>query len=78
MAYNYSSLSADERQAVIEQRIKQYELEIFNQELNLTGVETLPDSDPSKEIAIKEIKGKIGTLVLVIHELKGLSNGDGP
>lgn len=44
MALEYQTLTNDEKKAIIENRLRQFEGEHFNHELNKLNIATLPDS----------------------------------
>lgn len=53
MAHGYQTLTDEQRQQMIRQRLVQYESEHYNHELNKMALSTQPDS-PSKEKALRE------------------------
>lgn len=49
MSFEYSSLTEEQRKQIIEDRLRQFEAEHFNHELNKLNLETLPDSKEKQE-----------------------------
>jgi len=70
MAYEYTALSVEDRQALAEQRIRQYEAELFGHEMNLAALASLPDDDPGKEQATRQANDAIATLAAAIAAAK--------
>jgi hypothetical protein len=49
MAHEYLVLTDDEKKSILENRLRQFETEHFNHELNKLNVEALPDEEVKTE-----------------------------
>jgi hypothetical protein len=77
MAFSYQQLTEDEKKQIIESRLRQFEGEHFNHELNKLNVETLPASDEKDQQleAIAEAQATIEQAIEVhLEELAKLDD----
>lgn len=68
MAHEYKTLSAEQREQMIQQRLAQFEAEHFNHEMNKIAVSALPDGE-DKVKAIKEAEEAQATIEAAIAAL---------
>lgn len=54
MSHNYLVLTDEEKKQILENRLRQFETEHFNHELNKINVEALPET-PEKETQLEQI-----------------------
>lgn len=68
--YAYTTLSADDRRAIIDGRVRQFESELFGHELNRANAAALPADNPERANAEKAADDAIKTLTQRIDVAK--------
>lgn len=68
--FNFSILTLADRQRMADDRIRQYEGDIFSHQMNVTQLNALPDSDSGKTEALNRERTAIDTLVRAVTVAK--------
>jgi hypothetical protein len=63
-------LTTEEKQKMIEHRIKEYEVRIFDLQMNRTALESVNDQD-----GIKAMDGRVEALRKAVEAVRGMMNG---
>lgn len=70
MTHEYKTLTAEQQQQMLQQRLAQYEAEHFNHELNKMALASQPDS-PAKEQVLTQAAEAQATIEAAIAALEG-------